>query len=954
MIDFINLEDGRIFNGNPPYVFWFKNGQSVNLNYVRKICFISKYSTVYVHLNSPVFTLLKLNQNIPALNDPDNPNNRVEIINAKVYMNLEELKVNKYTSVGAKYDDFYVHMIYIMANSKDAGEIRDNFYIIENDGETSYKYEYTIGADFYIDNEILKNELENFDISIPESIQKAIYDVDVHEESNDNITLNRKYKELLMNYWDIVANKGSYNSLQNSLAWFEWGDLVRIEEIWKRHHEGMEDYFAEILNRELSDEFIKQFLNNSKTTGIGLYLGIYNYIHLKNSVMEYELDNGRVLGADPDLFYPSDFERMNDEGTAISENYIRTPYTESDIEDVMVGNYVYINYIPLGDDDYTIEEVLDFSKPGTMVRVPSSDENLKLHTLIFQICTQSIKPHYIYQEPNPRLRHINTKWQYLDLCLKMTLLGNFYSTYFMPIHMDLIHSTIEHWVFTNALKLIHTSRMDKYEKIQMERPFELDYENRTKIKKYRNHTYSDTLFRGHDMVFGFDGTIHDDIDPDFVIAGEFAKYPYDCMAGVIHFQTIFDHQGEFAENPILAINNDEYIDIESVTWKCEGRTGIIVSHKPIHPSLYSDIMGFDRDGFRKSQYVYDFGFDLAFTEAGEYSLKFEFHTTSGNIWVNYARIIIEDNISNHIDLYRVKKLSPDVLYQMELTDPENFKTWFNPFQMMASIDPYDDLKKGTHLGTARSDHEYTPYRDQSIFIKPFQYGSVGFNQTVIFTIVSGMTPAEFKYKSGRKVTVDFNGIGNPERPDDISIFIKYFSGNMKDFMWFASPWPLNPQIPQMGIRMIGIARKYDTEILDTIEGMDVEQGDPYVISMRFHPCLHEIEPFDDTDNPITPSDLIYMEPILGHSKDITISNWKFRNTTMQEEYNSHLTEWRYYPDGKNYGDFGDEKPGGMRGFFVTPPEPINLKPGYYNIYITYRKGEEILQHEFKSAFIIGK
>ena len=211
MIEFVELKDGRVFNGDTPYVFWFENGQSVNLNYVHKICFISDYRQVRVRIDSEVFSLLRLDQNIPEIIDP--LAGQGEIINEKQYIDLNLLKTNVYTSVGFDYNGIYVHMIYILANSQTAGEIHDYFTIIENHDNELIEYKYEIAADFYADNELLKNQLENFDISIPESIQKAIYDVDVHEEANDNITLNRKYKELLMNYWNIVANKGSYNSL---------------------------------------------------------------------------------------------------------------------------------------------------------------------------------------------------------------------------------------------------------------------------------------------------------------------------------------------------------------------------------------------------------------------------------------------------------------------------------------------------------------------------------------------------------------------------------------------------------------------------------------------------------------------------------------------------------------------------------------------------------------------
>lgn len=45
-----------------------------------------------------------------------------------------------------------------------------------------------------------------------------------------------------------------------------------------------------------------------------------------------------------------------------------------------------------------------------------------------------------------------TKWSIDDLMLKMTLLGNYFSTFFMPIHLDLLYSSVERRVFTTPAK----------------------------------------------------------------------------------------------------------------------------------------------------------------------------------------------------------------------------------------------------------------------------------------------------------------------------------------------------------------------------------------------------------------------------------------------------------------------------------------------------------------------
>ena len=52
----------------------------------------------------------------------------------------------------------------------------------------------------------------------------------------------------------------------------------------------------------------------------------------------------------------------------------------------------------------------------------------------------------------PVLEDILTKWAIDDLMLKMTLMGNYFSTFFMPIHLDLLYSSIERKAYASPCK----------------------------------------------------------------------------------------------------------------------------------------------------------------------------------------------------------------------------------------------------------------------------------------------------------------------------------------------------------------------------------------------------------------------------------------------------------------------------------------------------------------------
>lgn len=815
MIEFVDIKDGRIFNGDKPYVFWFENGQSVNLNYVRKICFISTSNVVQARVESDTFALLNMGQNIP---DIYNPEEQGEIINEKLYMDLADLKTEYFTSTGTQYNNFYVHMIYVLASSKEAGEIHDSLYLVDDDGE----HEYEIAADFYGDNEILKTNLSNFDVHIPESIQKAIYDVDVHEESNDNIVLNRKYKELLMNYWDIIANKGSYNSLQNSLAWFEWGDLVRIEEFWKRHHEGMEEYFLTNLNHELDYEFITEFLNNTKTTYIGLYMAL-DRISKRNGKVQFDTEGNPVL-------------------------------------------------------------------------------------------TQTI-----------------TKWQLIDLCLKMTLLGNFYSTYFTPIHIDTIHSTLEHWVFSYTIKVLHTEGVDQYITINNVRTFDMVYDKRVKMMDHNNKAYSNTLFMNpidNGSVFGYDGKVKQiPLDDIFHTSGEFMRYHMGGTYGVVHFKVTPDA-------PILAGDGNDRIYKETLHWVTDGEEGSITTFIDILPIDITDTEtnpGYEqyiRTG-RCSNWFIMPEFDLGFMNPGHYTLTFQFDTVYGNTWTNTVEVDIEDNTYNHINLYRViKRNDSETFIPTDITiNNDSGLNWLKSFQINSALDAEGDFE----------------YREHNVFVKPFYGDLANVNHTVIFDI-----PVETDIIRIDNIDINIGDISTRNRSDVLDLLNEH----IPHYIWIASD-----PVPEM--RIIGVCRYYGTEkepdrpFICEIKDNTGQNIPDVILSFRFHPFMHALVPL--SEDIIRQKDLVYATPHLCHSRDIEVRNWIFTNKTTGEIFESYLTSRRYYEDGRNRGDFGTiENYGGPQGWFITPQEPIKLKPGYYNIKLQYRKGESIQEFDINSAFLLEK
>lgn len=517
-IRFVDLKTGNTFDGSYPYIFWFDGEQSVNLIYTQPICFLSKTNeavSVSIEEDS-FFSLVNTNELVVG---------NTESIHGFTYHNINSLKTTTVQSVGTKHHNYYVHMIYVLASSDTEGEFISELTI---NGEV-----YKVGAEFHASNDELAINLANFGVEIPSMVQKALYDINVHEEKVDDITINRKWKELLSNYWDTIANKGSYKSLFNSLKWFEYGDKLKMYEVWKNTDNNK--YFTQEISQILSDSYIDSLNGFAKTT----------YIALGYALEEHKFDSdGRV--------------------------------------------------------------VLDY-------------------------------------EGNPELKQISSKWSIQDLSLKLCMLGNFYETYFMPIHLDLLHSTIEDIVYTSPLKVCTGSVTDRED-------FVYHYED-----MHCNVKDDDTYRLG--MVECYVG-------PDTMFG---AEYNDDVMVGVQKTMPEIPGLPEEPEEPeeseIIKFNDD----LRKYVSQLYKEIGSIVDFKFTIPDKDAQIkretLVFKTwDG---SEWVYksmikqkllnnEIEFSLLCPIEGEYEIRLMLECTNNKVYTKRVKFNVLDTEHTSIDVYRIR------------------------------------------------------------------------------------------------------------------------------------------------------------------------------------------------------------------------------------------------------------------------------------------------------------
>lgn len=857
MIRFIDIESGNVFNGDQPYVFWMDKEQSVNIIYVKKICVLSDSSITVSLPSNPIFHLLDMSK-LNELTDVD--------INDFKYKNIQDLYTNDLTDEGITYQGYQIHMIYIAAQSDSVGEVHENF-IINN--ET-----FEIAADFYPENESLRINLANFGVEIPESIQTAIYDENVHEESKDNILLNRKYKELLLNYWSIVAGRGSYKSLIDSLNWFEYGDLVKIEEIWRHDEWGQTRLNREELNMIMTEEMRSSLSNFTKTTYLGIYTALQKYIKKDGEVQ---------------------YEKLDDLGITLS------PIQSEDLlRDLTSNNY---------------EGLL-----GEMV---------------------------------PKLESKFFKWSIQEMSMKMYLLGSFYKTYFMPIHLDLMHSTVESIVFTNTIKCLNTTHLDRVDHMYNTEDFECNVIDESTYQLQDVHVQGgDSLFRHWDnsddssddstnMVVTY--SEFSDSSSDDSSSDDYDNYP------VFGVQDEYDHpmqyDGESSDDVIVndrlktfMINNYNGQGVV-VPFECTipAEGGDFINSEKIIISVYqeetlSDVQVLTKHYlYRETQGKYAVNFNLLLTQEGKNVVTLYFTTAGGRSFIKVLHLnILGDSICK-LKMFKVQ--SSDILKGLNADEyEENFKLLLAkyPYELQSHVRSFNDYmfthSRDTLLGGYRTFIPCT-YEEQSTGAK--------LNHVLIFDASFFDNASQVDINKVLEHTTDNEtlgyinvfDIGKKEVRDDNDNIIKtYYILVSKPFVGFAGEYlGTTDLIDDMRYALRGYILRYS-------KGFFFQHHYLEEIGLRFNPETKRYEyGLSLDDYTITDKDTLCVVPDMKYSNiKLDETEWVFRNVSTKDK-----EEFRYE---------SIEEP------FIGSNIKQQLKPGFYDVIFRYKIGNTYNEVTLSSAF----
>lgn len=666
MIKFIDIETGNVFEGAKPYIHWYEDGQSVNLIYVKELYIVSDNANLIVYIpNNGVFDLLdttKVNSATQAIVSGESSDYLYDIYDNK-YMKIDREEDDKITvcgdideendiihiaSIGKEYNGYYVHKIYFIAKSQEAGEFREDFTVTTDAGENIVC---TLGADFYNEDERLGISLKNFGMEAPSLVQRAIYDGNVHEEYQDNILINRKWKELLINYQDCLMNKGSYKSLINCLEWFGYGDTIRLTEYWRNAWNNGTLYEQDI--KDTIYNITKELLrSNAKTTYIGILLAL---------------------------------QKIN-------------------------PTHRYDEYEPI-------------------------PEIVNRDNLLFFIS---------------------------DLCLKMTLLGNFFSTYFMPIHLDLIHCSIENLVFSTTLKILSEGENKVVAYNDSNEALRVKVDSAFKLMDVHTHVYVGPEFQqngvenhatvAHKIVdedtkmFGFETSVK---QYSFTHEWQRAQYGAQMYGGpgcAVQFTCTIpnsENTSDFLITSIIfrVILEKETPQVEYI------QTNINIEETP------------------------EIVFNYLFTKYGNYIVDIQMFSNIGKEYSRRVKFAIEEDVFNGIEIKKVIRRPAEELYNFADFNVENGLSIYSSYSLTDTI-----------------------YNNNCIYSEYLYAGDdpsvLGMNSTIVLELEceadSSMAPGELKITFGDDEETTIN------IPESETEFLENLRSEVDWYIWTVR-WAYTPE-----------------------------------------------------------------------------------------------------------------------------------------------------------------
>ena len=302
--------------------------------------FINNSLRIELSTNSNVFSLLK-SKDVATLVD----SSKQDLQGAR--------RVTDADMVCTIIEGYLIIPIYVIGSSSEEGDWSSHVLIhIEDTSEDhailGTKEQYcpiVVSAEFVTDIEKYSINLANNGVQIPYDVMRAVYTGS--GDQFDTAKYNEKLKEYLINIHTIHSQVGNYTSALDSLAWFDWGSLLKVTKLLQTDNDIQRQFIREHfnINEHLLDSY--RYFRNSSLLSLSVDI---DYI-AGDSVLDHSNDNKFYGEGHPvyDSLLTKTVDVVHGTGETVTyiKNYFDFSFAELGIKLSMLRYYYKQLFLPI-------------------------------------------------------------------------------------------------------------------------------------------------------------------------------------------------------------------------------------------------------------------------------------------------------------------------------------------------------------------------------------------------------------------------------------------------------------------------------------------------------------------------------------------------------------------------------------------------------------------------------
>ena len=302
--------------------------------------FINNSLRIELSTNSNVFSLLK-SKDVATLVD----SSKQDLVGAR--------RVTDADMICTIIEGYLIIPIYVIGSSQEEGDWSSHVLIHLEDTSEGHailgtKEQYcpiVVSAEFVSDIEKYSINLGNNGVQVPYDVMRAVYTGS--GDQFDTAKYNEKLKEYLINIHTIHSQVGNYTSALDSLAWFDWGSLLKVTKLLQTDNDIQRQFIREHfnINEHLLDSY--RYFRNSSLLSLSVDI---DYI-AGDSVLDHSNDNKFYGEGHPvyDSLLTKTVDVVHGTGETVTyiKNYFDFSFVELGIKLSMLRYYYKQLFLPI-------------------------------------------------------------------------------------------------------------------------------------------------------------------------------------------------------------------------------------------------------------------------------------------------------------------------------------------------------------------------------------------------------------------------------------------------------------------------------------------------------------------------------------------------------------------------------------------------------------------------------